>query len=178
MVQASKWSDITREERFFTSFLFHDVQQNPKPLLKLLQSKLELSTSISIIDIGFEVCFFRDAFKANLISERQRGLEKVTFDLMLWLSNRSVVIIEAKAQQGFNINQLKMLLKSREIMLDLSTDKYPIAQIKLIGLCSSRYKPKDSTVKWFDALILWKEIAGDYPIHASKYNHADRIYGI
>lgn len=125
---ARKWSEVTREERFFTSFLFHDVQQNQQPLLKLLHSKLELHFDISIIDVGYEACFFRDAYhtEPKLIKKRQRPLEKQTFDIMLWLSDQSIVIIEAKAQQGFSMKQLDMLDQSLSIMLELSSPEYRI----------------------------------------------------
>ena len=79
-----KWSEITREERFFTSVLFHDMLLDSKPFMDLLTSKWEFPPNISIIDIGFEVCFFRDAFHAEpkLINKRYPKLEKQTFDLV------------------------------------------------------------------------------------------------
>lgn len=176
---ARKWAEVTREERYFTSILFHDVQQNPTPLLNLLQNQLQRLSDVLILDVGYEVCFFRDAFHADpkLIKERQQALEKQTFDLVLWLSDQSLVIIEAKAQQGFHTKQLDMLAKSRRIMLELSSPDYPITEILLVGLCSSKYNLKESTKSQFDAIIRWGEIARSYPGNAKVYNRADDIYG-
>lgn len=151
---ARKWAEVTREERYFTSILFHDVLLDSKPLRNLLQRKLKLTPNVSILDVGYEVCFFRDAYHAEpkIINERQRLLEKQTFDMVLWLSDQSLVIIEAKAQQGFKTEQLKMLHGSQEIMLRLSTPYYPMTKILLVGLVSSRYKMKESTIRHFDAI--------------------------
>ena len=178
-MKAYKWSEITREERFFTSVLFHDILLNSKPFMALLRGKWEFPPNISIIDVGFEVCFFRDAFHAEpkLINKRYHGLEKQTFDLVLWLSDKSIVVIEAKAQQGFHTNQMTMLNQSKDIMQSLSSPEYPMTQILLVGLCSSKYKLKESTENNFKAIIRWKEVALYYPEHASDYARADDIYG-
>jgi len=174
-----KWSDVTREERYFTGFLFHDVLQDWKPLWNLLQRKLEFPSHVQISDVGYEVCFFRDAFHADpkLIKERHQALEKQTFDLVLWLSDQSLIIIEAKAQQGFHTKQLDMLAKSRRIMRSLSSPDCPMTQIYLIGLCSSLYEIKKATSDQFNEIIHWKEIAKSYPANATVYNRADNIYG-
>jgi hypothetical protein len=176
---ARKWAEVTREERYFTGILFHDVLQDSKPLWNLLQRKLKFTPNVAILDVGYEVCFFRDAYHAEpkIINKRQRLLEKQTFDMVLWLSNQSLIIIEAKAQQGFKTEQLKMLCRSREIMLGLSTPDYPMTRILLVGLVSSRYKMKESTVRHFDTIIVWNEIAESYPAHTTDYNRADEIYG-
>ena len=173
-----KWSKITREERFFTSLLFHDILHDDKPILNLLGNQLEDLSNLSLVDVGYEVCFFRDAFHAKpaLIKERQQLLEKQTFDLVLWLSDQSLVIIEAKAQQGFHMNQIKALQQSRKIIRRISTPTYPISKIHLVGLCSSKYDPKKSTEKEFDSIIRWMEIVNAYPSHKEEYSRADHIY--
>lgn len=173
-----KWSEVTREERFFTSILFHDIILDSKPFIALLASKWELTPNVSILDVGYEVCFFRDAFHAEpkLINKRYHELEKQTFDLVLWLSDQSIIIIEAKAQQGFRTDQMIMLNQSKEIMQSLSSHEYPMYNILLVGLCSSKYGLKESTKKYFKAIIRWKEVVRCYPKHESDYYRADDIY--
>lgn len=171
-----KWSCVTREERFFTSFLFHDLLQNADPFWKKLNKQIGLSSQIKVDDVGFEVCFFRDTAVKKLISKREPELEKQTFDLVLWLSDQSMVIIEAKAQQGFHLDQINTLCNSRKIMLDIATTDYPIKEIYLVGLYSSKYKLKDSTKDKFRAIIHWSTIADLYPPHEKEYKRADKIY--
>ena len=65
MIPTRKWSEVTREERFVTSVLFHDVLQDAEPLRNLLQSKLKFTSGVLILDVGYEVCFFRDAYHAK-----------------------------------------------------------------------------------------------------------------
>ena len=177
-----KWETVTREERFFTCILYQDMLQNIEPLRILLQDKLKFPLSTMISDIGYEVCFFRDAYhaKPKLIKNRQQELEKQTFDLVLWLSDQSMIIIEAKAQQGFNIDQIKMLHESRKLISELSVPPIPIKKIFLVGLCSSRYTPKPSTRDQFQSIITWDDIARIYPSRntcKAAYMCADSLYG-
>ncbi|MFC2122753.1 hypothetical protein ACFLRP_03615 [Bacteroidota bacterium] len=178
MMPIIKWSKITREERFFTSMLYHDILHDDRPILNLFGNNLEVLFDISLVDAGYEVCFFRDAFhyKPALVKERQPLLEKQTFDLVLWLSDQSLVIIEAKAQQGFHMDQINALKQSREIILRISAPRYPIGKIYLFGLCSSKYNLKKSTEQEFDSIIRWNEIASLYPSHEEEYDRADYIY--
>jgi hypothetical protein len=174
-----KWDKVTREERFFTCILFHDILQDTDSLRILLRTKLNFPLNTKIIDIGYEVCFFRDSYhaKLRLIKERQKTLEKQTFDLMLWLSDHSIIIIEAKAQQGFQNKQLQMLQRSMKLIPDLSVPGYPIKKVFLVGLCSSLYKIRESTIKQFNSIIQWKDIARLYPDYRSIYERADSLYG-
>lgn len=60
------WGEITREERYFTSFLFHDIRRNPAPFLQLLRAKrMPCSDDVTVVDVGYEVCFFRDGSKGR-----------------------------------------------------------------------------------------------------------------
>ena len=174
-----KWETVTREERYFTCVLFHDMVQNIEPLRLLLLDRLRLPLSAAVSDIGYEVCFFRDAYRSapKLIRDRKPKLEKQTFDLVLWLSDQSMIIIEAKAQQGFHIDQLRMLWESEKLIRNLST--MPIPKIFLVGLCSSRYALKEKTFRQLDAVIRWGDIARIYPArdaHTDVYMRADSLY--
>ena len=100
------WSEITREERFFTAYLFHEVRMNPRPFEELLSKILRIAPNVQLREIGFEVCYFRDGHRKGLI-DRHPDREKQTFDFFLWLSDGSGVIIEAKAHQGFNTKHIR-----------------------------------------------------------------------
>lgn len=94
------WKTITREERYFTSLLFQDLRECPGPFMNLLHKQIKMPAGTKVKEVGFEVCFFRDAFHSGHI-ERHKDLEKQTFDLVLFLDSNQMVIVEAKAQQGF-----------------------------------------------------------------------------
>ncbi len=126
------------------------------------------------IDHSFELCFFRDVAKINLIEDFPK-LKKQTFDLVLTLSNGSLAIIEAKAQQGFHTKQLEMLIRARELIS--RNKRFSGNDIYLIALHSSKYRPKKSTLNNFDALITWKTISTLYPTNREAYDRADSIYG-
>jgi len=171
------WVEITREERYFTSFLFHDILHNPEPLCGLLRGKLDFKANVAVVDIGYEVCFFRDVFRSGLIKKRQPALEKQTFDLVLWLSTNDLVIIECKAQQGFHNKQISKLKEARDIILQLSNDQYPIDKIYLVALCSEQYEPHEATRDCFSALLTWNEMVDIYPNNKKIYYRANSIYG-
>jgi len=122
--------------------LFNDLTQNVSPFWTELNKQIGLPSQIKVDDIGYEVCFFRDAFQPDrkLIMQRQQALEKQTVDLVLWLSNQSMIVVEAKAQQGFHMDQINALCKSRKIILETISDDYPIKEIYLVGDCTKRYR--------------------------------------
>lgn len=168
-----KWADITREERFFTCLLFHDIRQNSEPLWKHLSPKLTAEAGATIVDVGYEICFFRDAFLVNLI-EHHPAIQKQTFDLAFTLSSGTVIFIEAKAQQGYTMKQLKELQASRKRIEDSLL--FPFKKIYLAGLFSSKYNPKQSTRSIFDLYFFWKDIVNIYPHNSTAYERADSIY--
>ncbi len=175
IINLPQWETITREERFFTCILFYDIRQNSELFLDTLRSSLGCGNDVTVVDSGYEVCFFRDAARENLnLIERHPELEKQTFDLVLWLSNQALVIIEAKAQQGFTTKQMDNLQKARKIMQ--SSAIWPIKQIYLVGLYSDDYKPRPTTRANFDALLQWNEIADIYPMNEDIYHRATKIY--
>jgi hypothetical protein len=131
---------------------------------------------VHVIDQGYEVCLFRDAARPEFdLVRRHRELEKVTFDLLLTLSNRAMVIIEAKAHQTYTTAQIDVLHRCRRILRH--TKSWPAKPIHIAGLCSSRYRVRERTREDFDALITWREIAEAYAGNRSHYLHADSIYG-
>ena len=170
------WSTITREERFFTCILFHDIRNNPMPFWKALSADLDCGNNVKVIDQGFEVCFFRDlARNEHGLIERHPALEKQTFDLVLTLSNRELVIIEAKAHECFDSKQMDKLEKSKNIIME--SNLCPIKNVYLAGLCSSKYSLKESTRYRFQAMLRWDSVARIYPGNKEIYKRANDIYG-
>lgn len=153
-------------------------------------------------EVGFEVCFYRDLpFQYDPGTERDRltgnvttainriesrssqtpdelrkGFLKRTFDLCLFL-DREIVIIEAKAQQGFHSAQLATFQDDKELIKKILEPQ--IEHVHLVALTSSGYKnPQDSTRQVFGdgGWITWQFLADCYapdPILA----HADLTYG-
>ena len=169
-----RWSEITREERFFTCVLYHDLTTAPAPAWAILRDRLHCAADTVVVDVGYEVCFFRDVARAGFI-ERHRDLEKQTFDLMFTLSNGALVLIEAKAQQGFKTKQMSMLHRAREEML--SSAMWPGKEVLVVALCSSGYTPGPVTQSYFDAFLRWSEVAQAYPGNREVYARADETYG-
>jgi len=167
------WADITREERFFTSLLFHDIRANPAPMLSLLKDSLRLPARTTISDVGFEVCFFRDAAFARLI-ERHLSLEKQTFDLVITFSSRRIAIIEAKAQQGFHLAQISKLHQARDIMV--ASALWPAKEVDICALTSSLYTPSNKVRSAFDSICTWRDIATIYPRNSKHYEWANELY--
>ncbi len=171
----ASWKGITREERYFTSLLFHDLRECSDPLIELLREEKALRAGAVVKEVGFEVCFFRDAYHYCLIDSHENRV-KQTFDLVLFLNSNHMVIIEAKAQQGFKMDQIRMLLEAKENIV--KTGFKPATEVSLVALYSSRYSPREETLKGFDAYITWQQIAGIYSTSKNRkdYERADCIY--
>jgi len=145
--------------------------------MKIFIDKLELSNNLKIIDYSFEVCLFRDFFKAGIFTrvneEDRKRFEKQTFDNVFILSDGSIILIEAKANQKFSPAQITQMKEASVIIEDKSErcDK-----VYLVGLHSSKYHPKESTIKDFDATITWEELAVAVPSFKTIFNRANTIY--
>jgi hypothetical protein len=140
----------------------------------LLQNKLHLPKEAKIVDSSFEFCFFRDFAKAERINRlegsQRKALEKQTFDNIYILSDDSIVIVEAKAHQKFSPKQIILLDNAKKIIKESKN-----CSVYLIGLHSSNYEPKPSTIEKFNATITWTELAkcfGDDEV----FKRANEIY--
>lgn len=119
---------------------------------------------------------FRDLTFDRIISlEPVRHLRKQTFDLVLTLSDHSLVLIEAKAHHGFGRRQLKRMEDARELLKKNS--ELGITEIYLAGRCSSRYKPVNVESDYPDlTLFTWECLVLAYPEIKSQLSRADLIY--
>ena len=174
------WWEVTREERFFVSCLYHDICRDKSPFEKAIRKHLNLSDDISITSQAYEFCFFRDlAFcgKIKRVEEDRGAFEKQTFDLMVTLSDGTLIVVEAKAQQGFKSEQLKYLKKSKKMITDL-LPSLNLKKVLLIPLYSSLYSPIDKTLNYFDVSpgLQWINMAKLYPDNFDIYQRADQVY--
>ncbi len=175
-----KLEQITRTEMFFTSHLYFACKENIQDFQKLLLQKLNLDKNTKIIDYGFEVCFFRDFAKAGLIqrlpkqASNRKSLEKQTFDNVYELSNGSIVLVEAKAQGKFSLNQIISIQKAAQLIENNKSRLYN--KVYIIGLCSSKYSPKENTKSYFNALLNWSELSNIFPFYKEVFDRANEIY--
>lgn len=164
------WNEITREERFFCAHLYNLIQTHGVidfvQFLNRQGSDLPTETNW---ELGYEVCFFRDVWHF-------RGKEgplyspKRTFDLCL-MSDKAIVVIEAKAQQGFDSIQLASIESDAGMITELTGVK----TVKSVAIISSEYQPATTTRDRFQAIITWDDLSkvfGNDPILA----HADGTY--
>lgn len=198
-VKPKQWQEITREERYFCSFLFHDIRKDIRegysPFLELLREsakslnkQLGVDDKSKIVDAGYEVCYFRDMDRLEENGKLEKKLRaksslqnlnlnfsKQTFDLMLWLSDESVVIIEAKAHQSFKTKQIGMLITARDVLKHGLGIRTYIASLR-----SSHYHPKQTTRNLFNADVTWSQLQEVYGHRetgqGSIYKRADDIY--
>jgi hypothetical protein len=188
----NSWEDITREERFFCAELYYNIRENPQPFFNLLEE----TKNCNVYDIGYEVCFYRDVLKKHgkekefqesiksITSELSpmslyKSILKRTFDLAL-LSENEIIIIEAKAQAGFDTKQMEDFERDKElirILFEIIGKKEP--KISLYAITSSLYNPKASTENYFNIRLTWEAIAEVYKTSKRSetiFLHANNIF--
>ena len=171
-LNGNRWTQITRDERFFCQRLYELVNAKPiKKFVQYLSERLELNLSNSgEWEIGYEVCFYRDLWQ-------QRGRKdklfspKRTFDLCLF-GESAIIIIEAKAAGGFDSDQNEVFKRDIEEVRRLTK----VDNVQLIGLCSSKYKMDESAISTFgNRIIRWIDLA-DLFDNDEILKRADDIY--
>ena len=168
------WRQITREERVFCFELYEAARKYPKPFLKVFSK----GDSVDF-EIGVEVCFYRDVIHEYNMKIGKLDLpKKRTFDLVLFFHNE-IIIIEAKANQGFENNQLKSFKKDREslqkLFKEIKIKTFP--KISFGAIYSSKYSPSEKTKSYFEFLCTWGELGILYPNKEGIFNRANHIYG-
>jgi hypothetical protein len=167
-----RWSDITREERFFCQRLYQLIcSRGAAGFISCVNGVVGTDLPESVEwEPAFEACFYRDLWTyrgrpGTLFSPKR------TFDLCLF-SDAAILIIEAKAQQAFEADQLACFVRDR----DQVRQETGVERVALVGLASSRYAPPREVADTFDGpLLTWLELAalyGDDPLLA----RADEVY--
>jgi hypothetical protein len=172
-----RWDIITREERHLTAILSAELRRDARPLWNMLRGEFGLDESVTVVDVGFELCMFRDLIHAGHIEKNTdvMRLRKQTFDLVLTLSNQSLVLIEAKAHECFGGKQLDLMRTAQGILLN--SPKLAIHNVYFAGLCSSKYDPLNVIEEYREIkLFTWEILAGLYPQISAYLTRADEIY--
>lgn len=170
-----RWSDSTREERYFTARLFGELINDPAPFWDLLRPRLNISDQVQVEDQGYEVCMLRDLAFAGVI-DRYKDLEKQTFDLVLTLSNNDLVLIEAKAHEPFSLAQLQNAAETHNRLR--KDGVHVVNNVHMAGLHSSKYDPRNVRAKYPSmAMLTWAELARSYSGAEQDLMRADEIYG-
>lgn len=171
------WRTHTREERYFTACLYHELNRDASPFWQCLRKELKVLEDVYVKDVGYEVCMLRDLAKAGHIARdlHPHTLTKQTFDIVLTLSNNEVVLIEAKAHQGFSRRQIDNMKHTSELLLQ--SEKLGIRKVHLAGLHSSRYSPRHIRAEYPTmALITWRDLASVYTGISADLQRANDIF--
>jgi hypothetical protein len=170
------WSQITREERYFCSHLYHFLIGKEKEFINWLNETLETNLNADQEwEISFEVCFYRDYYKLQKL-QLPEELRKRTFDLCLF-SATDIIIIEAKVQQPFHSDQIDFLrqdvIRITESLKDSHINVFPLL------LCSQTYLDnldKFGNPYMLDGLnkITWADLYTRFK--NSKFDDAEKRY--
>lgn len=170
------WSQVTREERYFCSHLYHFLIGKEKEFVLWLNDTLgKHFNPDQEWEISFEVCFYRDYYKLKELPLPE-DLRKRTFDLCLF-SLTEVIIIEAKVQQPFHSDQIEFLKKDVIRITELLKDSH-IAVFPLL-LCSQTYLAnlkKFGNVEMLNGLskITWADLYNRF--QNEKFDDAEKKY--
>lgn len=171
--------DITRTEVYFTSLLHYTAEVEKKTFENFLKKKIpNINKNATIADSCNEFCFFRDLSFASKLPRQNASLEKQTFDNVFIFSDRTLVILEAKANQSFKKEQITNLVNSKELISALCANFYQfqVKKVCLIALISSKYHPKKTTLENFDAVLTWSELAEIFSSSKESFLRADSLY--
>lgn len=186
------WAEVTRDERFFCQHLYNLIRNDVPRFVSKLNELCALTMPLPVDEdweVGFEVCFYRDhrfmceKEKHGWHGDETRYSPKRTFDLCLF-SHDHIVIIEAKAQQGFDQQQMAEFKKDREWVsyaTEVVKDTHGMGHcvdVKVVALASDNYLKK---LKWDDfnssavfsgQPLSWRQLAACYP---GEDEHPDAV---
>lgn len=182
-LQGKSWLEVTREERLYCSYLYHDLLGKEREFISWLNPQFKREaltlTGNENWEIGYEVCFYRDFVKVIRHESINKSAysPKRTFDLCLF-SEDSIVILEAKVQQPFNMKDIVTFAKDRTGLPALL--HRPI-YVRLAAIVPSgylanlqKYGKAVSLSPSFDAVITWQQLYEKYGRYL--YSQADKKY--
>lgn len=170
-LKGHKWSEWTRDERYFCSVLYFHASADVQGFASWLidSARLDLSKEGSW-DIGFEVCFYRDYLWQLGRSAKAEGFPpKRTFDLCLF-GEEKIIVVEAKVFEKFSPKQNDEFDRDKERIRELP--ELGGLQTAVVALASSRYflnsekHGRPGTLAGFDGCVSWAQAA-------EKYGHPD-----
>jgi len=170
-LDGKSWAQVTREERLFCLQLYCRIRERgAQGFIEFLNSRIDARLDLAANwELAYEACFYRDlrhhrGRKGAMISPKR------TFDLAL-LSDDTIVVIEAKANQEFAPDQLKDFALDAERLRSATA----VERVLLVGIASSRYVPPQCVRDCFGASMLaWRELAVLYD--DELLHRADEIY--
>jgi hypothetical protein len=170
-LNGKSWAEVTREERFFCQHLFGLLKQHgTTAFLEYVNRRVGLSLPLDAAwEPAYEACFYRDLRHLNgragpLFSPKR------TFDLCLF-SEEAIVIVEAKAQQNFEGEQLSSFTADRDQVRELTG-----VATYVVGLASSACPATPGCDQVFDGpLLTWRDLAALYGGDATLLG-ADAVY--
>jgi hypothetical protein len=175
------WNNLTREERFYCFNLYEHARIDPTDFARWVAETAEPKFSIkgeNEWDIGVEVCFYRDLLWHGRRSAKAEDLPfKRTFDLCLF-GPRTIIIIEAKAFEGFNSTQNRDFAKDAARIGELPGLKD--IKVVLVALASSKYYKAmekygdEETLAFFNGRISWAQVFEKY--QDKLLLQADQLY--
>lgn len=170
-LNGKSWAEVTREERFFCQHLFSLLKTTgTTTFLEYVNHKVGISLPVDVAwEPAFEACFYRDLRHLNGRSGPLHSAKR-TFDLCLF-SERAILIIEAKAQQSFDGEQLSSFAADRDEVKALTG-----AATYVVGLASSACPATPGCEQVFEGpLLTWRDLAALYDEDATLLR-ADAIY--
>lgn len=174
------WSQITREERYFCSHLYHFLIGKEKEFVSWLNETLKTNFNPNQEwEISFEVCFYRDYYKTFRKREKpSKDLRKRTFDLVLF-SEFDIIIIEAKVQQPFKEKQIKELRNDLKTMKKLLGENINVHAALLaanqffVNLEKKHTTLENSFLSGFK-FFTWANLFSKFKLHS--FNEAEKRY--
>ena len=171
------WAEVSREERFFCAHLYGLlVRDEEKRILSCIRGHDGREPPrAEKWEPAFEVCFHRDF--SHHWNTKNLYSPKRTFDLCLF-SEEAILIIEAKAQQPFQGEQLHGFKEDcervRNQVSELVRTRAP--EVWIIGLASSKYEPPCKVLNEFDGpLLTWRCLSELYD-YDKVLLCADKVY--
>ncbi len=185
-----RWASISREERFFCAHLYALAHENPRGLVKAINGRAlhanarhgwERLSEADDWELGFEVCLFRDLRHHNLLQGAVETVSlKRTFDLCLF-SERRIVVIEAKAQQGFENDKYQLEEFAKDLnkagsALGNVDASLPNVQLDLLLLASTSAIDKlHGRIPNVHYTMTWEDLFATY--QDGVLRRAEQIYG-
>ena len=170
-LKGASWRSITREERYFCSHLYRLIETKG---VRDFVSYINLSSKCALDpdanwEAAYEVCFYRDFLRYHG-KPAEKNWVKRTIDLCL-LSDKTIVIIEAKAQMGFDRQQMTLFDQDKIRVKRLTN----VNAVSLLALSSNKYRPRPDTVDRFDGWLYWDDLAQHYQNDA-VLQRANEVY--